>query len=89
MKKNMGVTDRVVRLLLAVAGGVLIALNIVVGGWAIVVGVVALLFLATSVIGFCPGYEPFGIKTCRVVNPAEAASTQMFDADGEAPNKPK
>jgi len=89
MKKNMGMTDRVIRLLLAVAAGVLVAMKIIVGGWAIVVGVVALLFLATSVIGFCPGYEPFGIKTCKVVNPTEVGSTQMFDADGDAPNKPK
>jgi hypothetical protein len=89
MKRNMGVTDRVVRLLLAVAVGVLVGMKIVVGGWAIAVGVVALVFLATSIIGFCPIYEPFGIKTCKVVNRAEVASTQMFDADGDAPSKPK
>lgn len=88
MKKNMGVADRVIRLLLAAAGGVLVGLQVITGVWAIVVGVLALIFLATSAAGFCPLYEPFGIKTCKVVDPVEVAQTQMFDADGDAPNRP-
>ncbi|MBD3240817.1 MAG: DUF2892 domain-containing protein [Chitinivibrionales bacterium] len=88
MKKNMGVADRVIRLLLAIAAGVLIGLQVITGVWAIVAGVLALIFLATSAVGFCPMYEPFGIKTCKVVDPVEVAQTQMFDAEGDAPNKP-
>ena len=65
MKKNMGVADRIIRTLLAVAGGVLIYLQVITGVWAVVVGVLAVVFLVTSAIGFCPAYEPFGIKTCE------------------------
>ena len=88
MKKNMGGADRIIRALLAVGAAALIYMQVVTGVWAVVVGVLALVFLATSLVGFCPAYEPFGIKTCKVVNPVEVAQTQMFDADGEAPAKP-
>ncbi len=88
MKKNMGVVDRIVRIVLAVGIGVVVGMKIVVGIPAIVLGLVALVFLATSLVGFCPLYAPFGIKTCKVVNPTEVGSTQMFDVDGEAPSKP-
>ena len=65
MTKNMGGLDRIVR---AIAGIALIlyALGIVapgtgynVWGW---IGVVPLL---TALIGWCPAYLPFGIKTCK------------------------
>lgn len=37
----------------------------VVSGWlAIVLGVLAAVFVLTSLIGFCPLYLPFGINTC-------------------------
>lgn len=88
MKKNMGGVDRIIRAILGIAGGIVVGMQLVTGVWAIVIGVLALIFLATSLIGFCPLYEPFGIKTCKVVNPAEVAQTQMFDADGDAPNRP-
>jgi Protein of unknown function (DUF2892) len=32
---------------------------------AIVLGVVAVVFLATGATGFCPGYVPLGISTRR------------------------
>ena len=89
MKKNMGVVDRIVRLLLAAGIVALLAMKIVVGVWAVVLGVLALIFVVTAAIAFCPLYEPFGIKTFKVVNPAEVASTQMFDVDGDTPAKPK
>lgn len=61
MMQNVGGVDRALR---AVIGLVLIAL-VFVGpqtpwGW---IGLVPLL---TAVIGFCPAYLPFGIKTCPV-----------------------
>lgn len=61
MFKNVGGIDRVLRI---VAGVVLIALaateTIGVWGW---IGVAP---LATGLIGWCPAYLPFGIRTCRV-----------------------
>jgi Inner membrane protein YgaP-like, transmembrane domain len=59
MKKNMGSIDRIVR---AVVGVALIA-------WALRGGPVwawiGVLPLATSILGFCPGYLPFGISTLK------------------------
>lgn len=89
VKKNMGTVDRVIRLVLALAIGGAIVMNLVGGIAATILGLLALILLATSGVGFCPIYAPFGIKTCKVVNPAEVAQTQMFDIDGQAPNKPK
>lgn len=65
MKKNMGTADRVIRLAAAIAVGVLYGLNLISGTVAIVLGVVAVAFLATSLIGWCPMYLPFGLSTCK------------------------
>ncbi len=65
MKKNMGNADRAIRLAAAIASGVLYALNVISGTVAIVLGVVAVAFFATSLIGWCPMYLPFGLSTCK------------------------
>jgi hypothetical protein len=65
MTKNMGLVDRVVRILVA---AVVASLYIsgVIGGWqALVLGIIAVVFVVTSAMGFCPGYLPFKINTCR------------------------
>jgi hypothetical protein len=64
MKKNMGSADRIIRVLAAV---VLIALyfgNVVTGTLGIVLLVVAGVFIATSLVSFCPLYLPLGLNTC-------------------------
>jgi K+-sensing histidine kinase KdpD len=63
MKKNMGSADRVIRLLLAVVVVVLLATNAISGTLAVILGILAVNFLVTSAIGFCPLYLPFGIST--------------------------
>ncbi|MBX7057864.1 MAG: DUF2892 domain-containing protein [Leptospirales bacterium] len=63
MKANMGTIDRIVRVLLAVTVGVLYFLNMISGTVAIILGVLALVFLATSLVGVCPLYLPFGLST--------------------------
>lgn len=63
MTKNMGTADRVIRLLIVVAIAVAYALGYLGGLWAIILGIVALAFLLTSLVGTCPGYLPFGIST--------------------------
>jgi len=65
MKKNMGTADRVIRLIAAIAVGVLYGLNLISGTVAIVLGIVAGAFLVTSLVGWCPMYLPFGISTCK------------------------
>ena len=63
MKKNMGSADRVIRLLLAVVVVVLLATNAISGTLAVILGILAVVFVVTSAIGFCPLYLPFGIST--------------------------
>jgi hypothetical protein len=63
VKKNMGTIDRVVRVLLALAVLILYLTNIISGTLAIILGILALVFLLTSLISFCPLYVPFKIST--------------------------
>lgn len=63
MIKNMGTIDRVVRVLLAVAVAVLYFTGAISGLAAIILGILALVFVATSFVGFCPLYVPFKIST--------------------------
>ncbi len=63
MKKNMGTADRVVRLIVAVILAVLYFTGQISGTLAIVLGIVAIAFLVTSAIGWCPLYAPFRIST--------------------------
>lgn len=64
MKRNMGNLDRGIRLAIAAIVAVLIVTGTVSGALAIVLGVLAAIFVLTSAIGFCPLYAPFGISTC-------------------------
>jgi hypothetical protein len=63
MPKNMGVIDRIVRVILVIAVAVLYFMHLITGTAAIVLGIIAVVFLATSILGFCPIYYPFGIST--------------------------
>lgn len=65
MKKNMGNTDKVIRIIIATIIAVLYFTNILTGTIGIVLLVLALIFLLTSFISFCPLYMPFGINTCK------------------------
>lgn len=65
MKKNMGALDRIIRLALVVLVAVLYFTGVISGTWAIVLGIIAVIFLATSLFGVCPLYMPFGISTKR------------------------
>ena len=65
MKKNMGTVDRIVRTLVAVGIAVLYFTGKISGLLAIVLGVVAVMFLAMSFIAWCPVYAPLGISTRR------------------------
>jgi O-antigen/teichoic acid export membrane protein len=63
MKKNLGTLDRVIRISLVVLIAILYFTNVISGTWAIILGILAVVFLLTSLIGFCPLYLPFGIST--------------------------
>jgi hypothetical protein len=63
MKKNMGAVDRGIRILIAVGIAALYFTGRISGTLAIVLGLVAVVFLVTSLVGRCPGYGPLGIST--------------------------
>ena len=63
MKKNMGTIDKVIRILVAVAIAILYFTNVITGLLGIVLAVLAIIFVITSFISFCPLYLPFGIDT--------------------------
>jgi len=60
MTHNVGSVDRAIRI---IAGLVLIGLATTgtIGVW----GYIGVVPLATGLIGWCPAYLPFGIKTCK------------------------
>jgi len=62
-KQNMGALDRTIRLLLAAVVAVLYLTGNVTGLAAIILGILAVVFVITSVIGFCPLYVPLGLNT--------------------------
>lgn len=65
MKANMGTIDRAIRAGVAILILILYAGGFISGTVAIVLGVVALAFLLTSAIGWCPAYVPLGLSTRR------------------------
>jgi hypothetical protein len=65
MKKNMGTTDKIIRVILAVIIAVLYFTNVIPGTLGIILLALAVILLATSFISFCPLYMPFGISTCK------------------------
>jgi len=67
MKTNMGMIDRLVRIVLAIVVAVLYFTGQINGVAAIVLGVLAVIFVVTSLISFCPLYLPFGISTKKKV----------------------
>ncbi len=63
MKKNMGTIDKAVRILAAVVIAILYFMGSITGTTAIILLVVAAIFILTSFMSFCPLYAPFGIST--------------------------
>ncbi|HOO98076.1 MAG TPA: DUF2892 domain-containing protein [Bacteroidales bacterium] len=63
MKKNMGIVDRVIRLLVAAVVLILYFTNVISGTLALILLIVAAIFVLTSFVSFCPLYLPFGINT--------------------------
>ena len=63
MKKNMGKTDRAMRILSALAIVVLYYTEIISGTAALILLVIAAILMTTSIIRFCPIYHLFGWHT--------------------------
>lgn len=64
MTRNMGKTDKTIRIIAAIVIAILILTGVLTGTWAWILGILAAVFVATSAISFCPLYTLFGISTC-------------------------
>jgi hypothetical protein len=65
MKRNMGSIDRALRVLAAVVIGILYFTGQITGTAAIILGIIAVVFLLTSVVSFCPLYLPLKLSTIK------------------------
>ena len=63
MKTNMGSFDRIARVCVSVIIAVLYRTNVISGMLGTVLLVVAGIFLLTGIIGKCPLYTLFGVRT--------------------------
>lgn len=68
MKANMGVIDKSVRIAAAVLIAILFFTHVISGTVAIILLIIAAIFIVTSFISFCPLYYPFGISTKKKTN---------------------
>ncbi len=65
MKKNMSVADRTIRVILAIVIGGLYYTGQITGTAAAILGVIAVIFLATAGVGICLVYKILGISTLK------------------------
>lgn len=65
MHKNMGSADRIIRIIIAALISALYFNGVLSGTWGIVLMVLAVVFVLTSFMSFCPLYLPFNINTCK------------------------
>ena len=63
LKKNVGSMDSTIRIALAVVVAVLYFAGFISGTVAIILGILAVIFIVTSFVKFCPLYWPFGLST--------------------------
>ncbi|MDP1746353.1 MAG: DUF2892 domain-containing protein [Bacteroidota bacterium] len=68
MKPNMGIIDKVARIIAAVVILVLYFNDQISGTAAVILLVLAGIFILTSFLSFCPLYFPFGISTRKKEN---------------------
>ncbi len=65
MKKNMGGSDKAIRLFIAAILVILNATGILTGTLGWIALALAGILVVTSLIGFCPLYTLIGINTCK------------------------
>jgi hypothetical protein len=63
MKKNMGTADRIVRIIVALVLGFLLLNGTISGTLGVILGILAIVFLLTSLVSFCPLYTLLGLNT--------------------------
>ncbi len=63
--KNMGLTDRILRIVAAILFGYLYISGTVTGVLGIILLVLGIVFILTSLVSFCPLYLPFKFSTLK------------------------
>jgi len=63
MKKNMGTVDKTLRIFAAAILALLVFTKVISGTLAIILVIIAVMFVVTSLISFCPLYPLLGINT--------------------------
>lgn len=66
MKKNIGSTDKWLRIIAAIVIMALSYFDVINGTLEMVLLVVGIIFLLTALINFCPLYRIFGINSCKI-----------------------
>lgn len=69
MKKNMGKADKMLRMVVALVIGMLYINKTISGFLGDILVLLAIVFVITSLIGFCPLYIPFGMNTTENQDP--------------------
>jgi hypothetical protein len=62
-KKNVGMIDRVIRIILWVILLYLFAANMIATPWSYLVGLIGLIMIMTGAVGTCPLYSILGMNT--------------------------
>ncbi len=63
MTKNMGTLDKTLRILAAIVIAILYFTDVISGTLAIILGIIAIAFIITSLVSYCPAYTPLKIST--------------------------
>jgi hypothetical protein len=66
-EKNVGMTDRIVRIILGVILIAVFALNYVATPWSYLVALVGLVLLVTGAVGTCGLYSVLGMSTLEKI----------------------
>ncbi len=65
MTKNVGSTDKIIRIVLALVLGYLYYSGVLTGTMGIIAVVVGAIALFTAVVNYCPLYSVIGMKTTK------------------------
>jgi len=66
MTKNIGQTDKIIRIVLGLGLAALDFFEVVTGPFSWILSVVAIVLVVTALINFCPLYTLLGKNTCEV-----------------------
>lgn len=66
MVRNESNLDRILRAVVGAAILIAWIAGALSGAWAVILGLIGLVLVATAIVGFCPLYRLLGISTCPV-----------------------